>query len=89
MRFLQRHALQLGVIIVGGFVVMSSPASARAAKEQPGGCTWCRSECPSSVTEYCASKGCPVAATSCSNAAGCQGASGEWYTYKIICGSAN
>ena len=85
MRFIRRNLPQLLVILAGGGVALGSPQGAAAA-DQPGECTWCRSSCPSDLTEFCSDLGCGVTSTSCSNENGCQGGSGTWYTYKITCG---
>jgi hypothetical protein len=86
MTFVRRNLLQLVVILGGGIVLLTNPRTATAT-ETPGGCIWCRTSCPGSLTDYCRDKHCAVTSTSCTNSAGCQGVDGEWYTYKVTCGS--
>ena len=89
MSFFRRHFVQLLTIGIGVAVLVSTPTRADAEAEEEGGsggpCVWCRTSCPQDLTDYCERKNCPVLSTTCSNATGCQGVVGEWFTYKITC----
>lgn len=83
----RKNLQKCAVIAMGSLALIMSPGQAKAAEEGSAGpCAWCRTECPGSLTTYCRDvKGCPWLGATCSNATGCQGGSGEWYTYTVEC----